>query len=357
MLFLQSVIRSTSDLQARMYNLPIASTIAGHKTPQVSIVIPAYNAMTYFPETLKSVLEQTFQDFEVVIVNDGSSDDVEQWVSQVTDPRVKLVSQQNQGLSGARNTGIAHAQGQYIAFLDADDLWDVSKLEKQVRVLDTEPQVGLVYTWSALIDRHSKPTGRLLKGDAEGRVWTDLIQQNFVANGSNPMVRRRCFETVGQFDLELRSNEDHDMWLRIALQYSFAVVKKPLTQYRILDNSLSKNLLVMEHSSFASLDKAFASSPSNIPTHELQSLKSQTYAARYLLLAWYAIKSQSRDYKAASSYCQQAIQRLPQLRFSKSYIRLIITIAIIQMFGASRYDRLLSLVYLLRQKVFSTSSK
>jgi len=88
--------------------------------PKVSVVIPAYNAMPYLPETLESVLRQTYHDFEVVVVNDGSSDNTEEWVSQILDPRLKLISQANQGLAGARNTGIVNASGEYIAFLDAD---------------------------------------------------------------------------------------------------------------------------------------------------------------------------------------------------------------------------------------------
>ncbi|MBD2089098.1 glycosyltransferase family 2 protein [Microcoleus sp. FACHB-1515] len=325
--------------------------------PKVSVVIPAYNAMGYLPETLASALNQTFVDYEVIIVDDGSKDNIQQWAAQLSDPRVKLISQENQGLSGARNTGIAHAQGEYVAFLDADDLWAPTKLEKQVQLLEQDPDVGLVYTWSDLIDQHSKPLGRVLRSNAEGNVWTELIKQNFVANGSTPMVRRHCFETVGLFDVALRSAEDHDMWLRMAPHYSFAVVREPLTQYRILDNSLSKNLLVMERSAFVPLERAFASPPSDIDRHELETLKRQAYGSRYLLLSWYAIKSRSRDYQAAIRYCKQALQHNPKLRFSKSYARLIITIAIIQRLGASQYDRLLSLLYLLRQRFLSTASK
>jgi glycosyltransferase involved in cell wall biosynthesis len=91
--------------------------------PKVSIIIPAYNAMTYLPETVDSVLKQTYNDFEVIVVNDSSTDETEQWVSQIADSRVKLISQENQGAAGARNNGIGHAQGEYIEFLDADDLW------------------------------------------------------------------------------------------------------------------------------------------------------------------------------------------------------------------------------------------
>ena len=103
--------------------------------PKVSVIIPAYNAVTYLPETVESVLRKNFTDFEVLIVNDSSSVQIVQWASQVADPRGRLISQENQVLSRERNTGIAHAQAEYIAFLDADDLWEPTKLENQVRCL------------------------------------------------------------------------------------------------------------------------------------------------------------------------------------------------------------------------------
>jgi len=129
--------------------------------PKVSVVIPAYNAMTYLPETVESVLKQTFTNFEVLIINDGSSDHIMQWVTEISDSRVRLISQENQGLPGARNTGIAQAQGEYVAFLDANDWWEPTKLEKQVRCFEERPSVGLVYTWTALINASRQPNGRL----------------------------------------------------------------------------------------------------------------------------------------------------------------------------------------------------
>lgn len=180
--------------------------------PKISVVIPAYNAMTYLPETVESVLKQTFADFEVLIINDGSSDHIVQWASQVVDPRVKLISQENQGLPGARNTGIAQARGEYIAFLDADDLWEPTKLEKQVRCIDDNPEVGLVHAWMVLVDEQSKSTGKVMPSYAEGYVWNQLAEKNVIACPS-VMVRRCCFETVGMFDKSLRSLEDWDMWI------------------------------------------------------------------------------------------------------------------------------------------------
>jgi glycosyltransferase involved in cell wall biosynthesis len=174
--------------------------------PKVSIVIPTYNAMKYLPTTVESVLHQTFTDFEVLIINDGSSDGVEEWVSGLTDRRIRLISQANQGLPGARNTGITQAQGKYIAFLDADDLWEPTKLEKQVRCLDEQPEVGVVYTWSRLIDGQGNPTGRIHAGQGEGNIWQQLLLgKDPISNGSSAMVRRGCFDTAGLFDTRLKA--------------------------------------------------------------------------------------------------------------------------------------------------------
>lgn len=196
--------------------------------PKVSVVIPAYNSMAYLPTTLETVFAQTFTDFEVLIINDGSSDNIVNWVSSLADARIRLITQENQGLTGAHNTGVMQAQGEYIAFLDADDLWEPSKLEKQVSCLDKNPEVGLVDTWVMLIDETGKSTGTVLKTNAEGNVWKQIIQCPTVVCGSSPLVRNACFQEVGLFDPEMGGSSDWDMWIRIASRYSFGLIKEQI---------------------------------------------------------------------------------------------------------------------------------
>jgi glycosyltransferase involved in cell wall biosynthesis len=313
--------------------------------PKVSVVIPAYNAMTYLPETVESVLRQTFTDFEVLIINDGSSDHIVQWASQIVDPRVKLISQENQGLPGARNTGIAHAQGEYIAFLDADDLWEPTKLEKQVRCLDDTPEVGLVHTWMLLVDEQGKSTGKVMKSNAQGEVWKQLVEKNVIACPS-VIVRRCCFETVGVFDINLRSIEDWDMWIRIATRYPFAVIKEPLSYYRQLPGSMSKNCQVMEQAFQTVIERAFRSAPS-----ELLYLKNRSYGHANLCLAWKALQSKDRDYKLAIHFQQQAISQYPQLCYSRESIRLSFAITALKWFGSERYSKVLALTHSLRRGI------
>ncbi|MBW4641973.1 MAG: glycosyltransferase family 2 protein [Goleter apudmare HA4340-LM2] len=315
--------------------------------PKISVLIPAYNAMNYLPETMKNVLSQTFTDFEVIVVNDGSLDETEQWISQIKDPRVRLINQENQGLAGARNTGIFHATGEYITFLDADDLWEPTKLEKQLHVLEENPEVALVYTWVAYIDETGKPTGRVFKNQAEGDVWQKLTEHNIVECGSVAMVRRSCFETVGLFDRNLGSYlEDWDMWLRMASCYAFKVVKEPLVYYRQCSSSASRNWEAMARSFEIVIEKAFFTAPS-----ELQYLKNRSYGFAHLCLAWKALQSQAQDWQKAASFRAQAVAYYPWLCFSQEFVRLTIAITLMQWFGSDGYKRFLSYVYILRQRI------
>ncbi len=317
--------------------------------PKVSVVIPAYNAMTYLPETLECVLRQTFADFEVLIIDDGSSDHIVQWVSQVTDLRVKLISQENQGLPGARNTGIAHARGEYIAFVDADDLWEATKLEKQVQRFETDPAVGLVYTWTRLIDPLTKPTGNVFEGSLEGKIWEQIVVGDVVGSGSCAMVRRVCFETAGVFDRNLTSVEDWDMWIRIAARYPFAAVKEHLTLYRQHPSSMSKNRQRMLQNLRTVIEKAFESAPI-----ELLYLRNRTYGHMNRCQAWISIYA--GDYDQAAHFSRQALLHNPRLRYSKNFLHLKLAIVLMRWFGSDGYARLNNLSRRLRDRISSATS-
>lgn len=319
--------------------------------PKVSVVIPAYNAMAYLPETIANVLEQTYTDFEVIVVNDGSTDNIKEWITQISDRRVKLVSQVNLGLAGARNTGIKESQGEYLAFLDADDLWESGKLAKQVQVLDSHPEAGLVYTWIGYIDEGGKSTGRVVKPQSEGNIWQELTKGNLVECGSVAMVRRQCFEKCGLFDCNLGSFvEDWDMWLRIARTYPFKVIKEPLTYYRQVTASASRNWQGMAKSYQLVIDKAFAAANwDELP------LRNGSYGTANLVLAWKALQSSSKDYQKAKYFRSQALKHNPWIFCSKEYWRLSIALAIMSWFGADNYNKFLSLLYTLRRRTVPLS--
>ena len=311
--------------------------------PKVSVVIPAYNAMTYLPETVGSVLQQTFTDFEVLIVNDGSTDSISSWVATVKDDRVRLISQANQGLPGARNTGITQAQGEYVAFIDADDLWEPTKLDQQVQCLDAKPEVGLVYTWTLLIDRHGNSTGTVTAATVEGNVWEKLLLGDAIGSGSVAMVRRSCFDRVGLFDPELTSIEDCEMWVRIAAEYPFAVIKEALVRYRQHPSGMSRNYDRMAQNSRLKIDKNFARVPL-----EMLYLRSQAYANAFVWLAWKII-SERGAIDRANHYARQAVLHHPPIRYSAKFLRLQLILKLVNLFGADSYSQLKKLSYTLRQ--------
>jgi len=330
---------------------------------KISVIIPAYNAMAYLPETIENVLKQTHEDFEVIVVNDGSSDQTPEWVAQVPDPRIKLISQENTGQAKARNTGIAYAKGEYIAFLDADDLWEPTKLKKQLECLEKDQTIGLVYTWVAFMDEQGKETGRIFKSTVQGQVWDTLIQQNILVCGSVPMVRRTCFQTCGVFDPELRSfNEDWDMWLRIASSYPFAVVPEVLVYYRQHPLSSSRDWKAMAQGYQIVIEKAFTSAPS-----ELQYLKSKSYGRANFSLAWKPLQCLEKDCQMSFYFRKIAIEYDPMLWWTKEYWRLSLALFLMAYLGTNRYNILLKILYryrwfvkklfnnvIIRKKIFSS---
>jgi glycosyltransferase involved in cell wall biosynthesis len=210
-------------------------------TPAVSAVVATYNYGRFLAGALDSALGQTFGDLEVIVVDDGSTDNTETVVAPyLRDPRVHYHRTDHVGQSAAKNMGIRLARARLIGFLDADDLWLPEKLEKQVVLCEREPDVGVVYTRRALID----PDGRALEyrqpdSLPRGNVVTALVQNNFVCF-SSAVVRQRVFAEVGGFDESLSLAIDYDLWLRVGLRFSFDFVDEPLVQYRTGHANLSR---------------------------------------------------------------------------------------------------------------------
>jgi glycosyltransferase involved in cell wall biosynthesis len=286
-------------------------------TPKVSVIVPAYNAMSFLPQALDSVLNQTFQDFEVLIVDDGSSDHITTWAAEITHSNVKLISQPNQGQSVARNTGIRLTRSEYIAFLDADDLWEPTKLEKQVSAFIDNPELGLVDTWVFLVDEQDKILSQTEVYYDEGNVWLQMLEVNLVMCGSSPMVRRQCFETVGYFEHTLKGPEDWHMWTRIAARYPFKIICEPLVHYRKHPNSTSRNLELMISNIIKAIEDLFASVPV-----QLQWKKRRAYGRAYLYIA--SLAEKNNNYRQASYFFWRALLTYPQFCLSKDKVKFII---------------------------------
>jgi glycosyltransferase involved in cell wall biosynthesis len=217
------------------------------REPLVSVVIPAYNAEAFIGATLDSALQQTHRAIEVIVVDDGSSDGTAALVEAYArrDSRVRLVRQQNAGVAAARNRGIADARGDFVAPLDADDLWEPTKIERQVaRMLEAGSDVGIVYCWWLLIDRDGAILDSSPQWQVEGRAVDALLQVNFAGNASVPLFRRQALVEVGGYDASLRARgaqgfEDWDVALKVAEQWNVAVVPAVLVGYRRQDSGMS----------------------------------------------------------------------------------------------------------------------
>jgi glycosyltransferase involved in cell wall biosynthesis len=224
---------------------------------KVSIIIPVYKAEKYIADTLQSALKQTYKNFEVLIIDDGSPDRSIEICQQFTDPRIKIIRQQNRGLAGARNTGIRHAQGEYLTLLDADDLWLPEKLEKHVKHLENSPNVGVSFSRSAFIDDNGQPLGIYQLPKLKGITPSLVLCRNPIGNGSAAMIRREVFEAIKfqdnlhgtiedfYFDEHFRRSEDIECWVRMAVKTAKQIegIPEALTLYRVNTTGLSANLL------------------------------------------------------------------------------------------------------------------
>jgi glycosyltransferase involved in cell wall biosynthesis len=210
--------------------------------PAVSVIMPAYNVEPYIGDAIRSALAQTFTDFELVVVDDGSKDDTAQVVRALArqDARVHLVQQANRGLAGARNSALRASRGEFFALLDSDDLWEPTFLEQQLAILGAHPDVDIVTGngWYLGGARHGQlarphPDARPAPELASiiGDEWSVFIMSVF---------RRQVYTGIGPFDESMRSNEDYDFWLRAAVAgYTFVRNDTPLGHYRVRSDSLS----------------------------------------------------------------------------------------------------------------------
>ena len=222
--------------------------------PKVSVIIPLYQSERYICETIRTVQAQTFTDFEIVVVDDGSSDRGPALAEGMGEPRLRVVHQENRGLAGARNGGIAHAKGEYLAFLDADDHWSPTKLQRHVEQLDAEPEIGMSFSASALMDDDAKDMGLVQKPIGATFDVISVFCRNPVGNGSAPVIRRETLDAIAFFDRErgrlcwfdesFRQSEDIECWMRIAAttDWKFGYVDAPLTRYRVNTQGLSANV-------------------------------------------------------------------------------------------------------------------
>lgn len=235
----------------------------------VSVVIPAYNASATLDATLLSVRGQTHRDLEILVVDDGSTDDTAAIVERhaAADARVVLHRQANAGVAAARNRGWQAARSDLIAFVDADDLWTPGKLARQLAALDAAgPRAGLVYSWYRSIDAAGRTIGHGPPTHCTGDVLDRIFEGNFIGNGSAALIRRAALVDAGGFSSALRANraegcEDQLIYCRIAERHHFACVPEYDIGYRVLGDSMSVNSERMLRSWNMVLDEMLARHP------------------------------------------------------------------------------------------------
>jgi glycosyltransferase involved in cell wall biosynthesis len=241
--------------------------------PLISVIIPCYNSATYLESAVRTVLEQTYGCHEIIVIDDGSTDSTSELLRKF-DGELQYLYQANRGPSAARNTGIKAAKGKYICFLDADDTWNPEKLELQLRFMETNPDVGLVFSDEEEADSEKILSPSLLTKSqfypeivSQPRLKeaaTKLLIENFVPT-STVMTRRECFEYAGFFDEGLPVSEDRDMWSRIAARFPIACLPFNLGRKRAHQQSISSNVEVTLRSRIRVWEKARRDMPRNAP--------------------------------------------------------------------------------------------
>ena len=240
----------------------------------VSVIVPAHNAEKWLEPTLKSARAQTLEAIEIIVVDDGSTDGTAALVEEqvAADPRVRLIRQENGGVGAARNAAILAARGEFLAPLDADDLWFADKLELQVRAMRQGGEAtGLVYCWSEKIDASGRRITDSFPFEIEGRVVRSLVLRNFIGNASTPMFRASAVEKVGLYLTREEQGgaqgcEDWDLSIRIAEQYRVAAVRKTLVGYRQVDDCMSLRIDGMSRSYEIAMDRARSRNPGLPPS-------------------------------------------------------------------------------------------
>jgi glycosyltransferase involved in cell wall biosynthesis len=235
--------------------------------PAVSVIIPTFNRADLLPKAVRSVLAQTYQDLEIVVIDDASADCTTAAVHRLDDPRIRYVRhERNRGIAAARNTGVANATGRYVAFLDDDDEWLPRKLELQVGILADSPRsIGAVYSAFEQVDMATGRRVAVVRPAKSGHILNELCLKNWIGTASTVCLKRECLDEAGPFDEKVTFGEEYDMWIRIAHRYDFKYIDEILVRYGVHSVQLSTNYAAMigglreqlrKHRAFFALDAA-----------------------------------------------------------------------------------------------------
>lgn len=291
--------------------------MSARDTPLVTVVVPVYNGARFLAETLASVLAQRDCEIDLVVVDDGSTDESPKIVARFGD-RVRALRQANAGVAAARNTGAAGARGTYLAFLDQDDVWEPDLVASLVAALEHRPENVLAFADSWIVDARGGAHGRRSRflRPVAGDVFAALIPRNFVPV-ETALLRTETWRALDGFDRELRYLEDWELCLRAARKGPFAYVDRPLARYRVHARNLSHDVEPLLREGFALMDRVEARCGPLSPRERALVAAERTRLA--LDLAWHALRR--RDLAAADAWRARAGAGAARKRFRVAALR------------------------------------
>jgi len=258
------------------------SSQAINESPLVSVIIPNYNHARYLPQAIDSVLAQDYPHYEIIVVDDGSTDDSRTVAARYQD-RIEYIWQKNRGLSAARNTGLQTARGDLIGLLDADDLYEPDFLSTMVDILQTAPEFEAVYCGYQFVDEQNRALFQQeTRAIPPAQLYPALIEGNFLVPESM-LARRHCYEAVGPFDESLRACEDWDIWLKMARRFPITGTTRLLTRHRILPGSMSSDPIRMLNNRLTVIASHFGPEPADPATATPE--QRRAYSRAYLTTA------------------------------------------------------------------------
>jgi glycosyltransferase involved in cell wall biosynthesis len=298
------------------------------KNPRVSVIIPTYNHRDFIPNTLESVFSQTFEDYEIIMVNDGSPDKVGEYLRPLAEAgRINYIEQANQGQAAARNRGLAAARGEFVAFLDDDDMWQPDKLEWQVAAMkESGAETGVLYGQKTeLGSKHLEafPSANAPSGD----VLAEFAGAGWIQSPGQTLIRRSALEQAGGFDTNIWGVDDWDLWLRLARVTHFKFVPRVSLIYRRHQSNASINFYRMYLNANKVIRKNFGSQSSNANRSLWK--KSRRFAATFTandglsLLDRYVTAGEK---KKALVCFRQVVQIRPSIAFRRSVLRKVLRV-------------------------------
>jgi glycosyltransferase involved in cell wall biosynthesis len=276
--------------------------------PKVSVIIGTYNAVKYIEETIRSVLNQIYQDFELIVVDDGSTDKTVDKVKSLLKPPHQIIQKKNGGEASARNEGLCAAKGEYISFLDHDDLFVPDKLEKQVEFLDLNKDYGMIYgKYAYILMQNEKNNWKNWDFSSTKGISGDIFIKQLINNNIHiitTMVRKECFEKVGLFDETMNYACDSDMWVRLSADYKIGYIDETLAYYRLHDTNVSLDRETCLLHRIASMNKNY-----ELFKERVQANKEIIKSIRNLYYRLIKLYIKQRKFKKAKNYFLDYLRR------------------------------------------------